>query len=208
MPSSSNDLIPKHVRAARALLAWSQQDLAKHAGLATSTVADFERGQRTPIADNAQAMRSALEAAGIRFLPTGAVIGPAIPLVAVSKHPGAPVRWVDAEDLANWANRNDGAVDLPTLVANLVRATHGPAVQLRFPSDGGSGSQVGTAIHRRNRPAPTCRKASPAGRSEANVAASRRRRPRTTRSERQSRRPSTAQFCIRLCHASPLAAEE
>ena len=137
MPSSSNDLIPKHVRAARALLAWSQQDLAKHAGLATSTVADFERGQRTPIADNAQAMRSALEAAGIRFLPTGAVIGPAIPLVAVSKHPGAPVRWVDAEDLANWANRTDGAVNLPTLVANLVRATHGPAVQLRFPSDEG-----------------------------------------------------------------------
>jgi transcriptional regulator with XRE-family HTH domain len=139
MASSSPpaDLTPKHVRAARALLAWSQQDLAKAAGVATSTVADFERGKRTPVANNAQAIRAALERAGIRFLPTGAVIGPAVPIITASDRPGAPVRWVSAEDLSNWANRTDGAVSLPTLLAYLIQATHGSAVQLRFPSDEG-----------------------------------------------------------------------
>jgi transcriptional regulator with XRE-family HTH domain len=135
--SLPTDLTPKHVRAARALLAWSQQDLAKKASVATSTVADFERGHRTPVANNAQAIRGALESAGIRFLPTGAIFGPPIPRIAASDRPRAPIRWVDAEDLADWANRMDGAVSLPTLLASLIRATQGPTVGLRFPSDEG-----------------------------------------------------------------------
>jgi len=134
---SPTELTPKHIRAARALLAWSQQDLAKAAGVATSTVADFERGQRTPVANNAQAIRSALEGADIRFLATGAVIGPAIPGIAPSQRPGAPVRWVDAEDLSDWANRTDGAGSLPRLVSDLIRASHGSTTVLRFPSDEG-----------------------------------------------------------------------
>lgn len=131
------DLPPRHVRAARALLAWSQQDLAKRAGVATSTVADFERGRRTPVANNAKAIRSALESAGIRFLPTGAVVGPPIPRLPGSERPGLPVRWVDAEDLADWADRLDGVASVPTLLAYLIRATHGSSVRLRFPSDEG-----------------------------------------------------------------------
>lgn len=134
--SQISELTPKHVRAARALLAWSQQDLAKNASVATSTIADFERGHRTPVANNAQAIRSALETAGVRFLPTGAVIGPAIPPMHVSDRPGMPIRWVSAQDLSDWADRNDGVSGLPTLIANLVRATHGSA-HLRFPSDEG-----------------------------------------------------------------------
>lgn len=105
--------------------------------MATSTVADFERGQRTPVANNAQAIRGALEEAGIRFLPTGAVIGPAVPIIIKSGRPGAPIRWVSAEDLSDWANRTDGAVSLPTLLAHLIRATHGSVAQLRFPADEG-----------------------------------------------------------------------
>lgn len=138
-PSTSPDeLTPKHVRAARALLAWSQQQLAKAAGVATSTVADFERGQRTPVANNAQAIRGALESAGIRFLANGATIGPSVPAIPVSSRPGTPVRWISAEDLSEWANRTDGAVSLPTLLSNLIQASSsGPAVQLRFPSDEG-----------------------------------------------------------------------
>jgi transcriptional regulator with XRE-family HTH domain len=139
MASSSPpaELTPKHSRVARALLAWSQKDLAKAAGVATSTVADFERGSRTPVANNAQAIRAALENAGIRLLPTGAVMGPAIPLNVRGDRPGAPVRWVSAEDLAEWANRVDGSVSLPTLLAFLIRATHGPDVRLRIPADEG-----------------------------------------------------------------------
>jgi hypothetical protein len=65
------------------------------------------------------------------------VIGPALPSIAPSKRPSAPIRWVDAEDLSDWANRTDGAVSLPTLLAHLIRATHGPTIQLRFPADEG-----------------------------------------------------------------------
>ena len=136
LQSNSSDLTPKHVRAARALLAWSQHDLAKAAGVAASTVADFERGKRTPVPNNAEAIRGALEAAGIRFLVTG-VTGPAIPSIAPTERAGTPIRWVDAVDLAHWADRVDGAFSLPTLLAMLIRATHGPAAQLRFPADEG-----------------------------------------------------------------------
>ena len=60
-------------RAARALLRWSQQDLAEKAGVAVSTVADFEREDRTPVQNNAAAMRVALERAGIAFRDDGSI---------------------------------------------------------------------------------------------------------------------------------------
>lgn len=75
---------PGHVRAARALLAWSQQDLASAAGVSISTISEFESGHRTPYPNNAQAIRGALEGAGIRFLPTGAAIGCSVPSTEVS----------------------------------------------------------------------------------------------------------------------------
>src|SRR5262245_53749493 len=80
-------------------------------------------------------MREALETAGVRFLPTGAVIGPPIPRIPMAGKVGRPIRWVTAEDLADWANRTDGVENLPTLLAFLIRATHGATAQLRFPSD-------------------------------------------------------------------------
>lgn len=62
---------PEQVRAARSLLGWSQQNLAEKAGVAVSTVADFERGQRNLVPNNALAIRQALEAVGILFSETG-----------------------------------------------------------------------------------------------------------------------------------------
>ena len=59
---------PQQSRAARAWLGWSQVQLAKRAGVSLSTVQDFERGQRTPIANNIAAMRRVIEAAGIRLV--------------------------------------------------------------------------------------------------------------------------------------------
>lgn len=61
----------EQVRAARSLLGWSQQDLAAKAGVAVSTIADFERGQRNPMPNNALAIRQALERAGIVFTEGG-----------------------------------------------------------------------------------------------------------------------------------------
>ena len=58
------------VRAARALIGWSQTKLAETAGVSLSIVERFEAGAPEPIADEAVAkMRAALEAAGVVFLP-------------------------------------------------------------------------------------------------------------------------------------------
>lgn len=135
MSEAATPLTSKQVRAGRALLAWSQQDLAKAAGVAASTVADFERGQRTPVPNNAEAIRSALEKAGVSFPPGGAVEGPALPPLAAVTQSGAPIRWVDATDISQWAERRDGQGSLPTLISKLARATG--VVSLHFPSDEG-----------------------------------------------------------------------
>lgn len=52
-------------RAARAILGWTQADLAAHSSLSPGTVRDFETGRRTPTRANVAAMRRALEEAGI-----------------------------------------------------------------------------------------------------------------------------------------------
>jgi transcriptional regulator with XRE-family HTH domain len=135
MPNHAPALSPKQIRAGRALLAWSQQELAKNAGVAASTVADFERGQRTPVPNNAEAMRTALEKAGIIFPPGGAVVGPPLPALAAVIKSGAPIRWVNATDISQWAERRDGQGSLPTLLGKLARAT-GPTSP-HFPSDEG-----------------------------------------------------------------------
>lgn len=56
-------------RAARAVLVWSQKDLANAAGVSRTTVVDFERGIRIPHRNNLAAMRSAFEKSGIIFIP-------------------------------------------------------------------------------------------------------------------------------------------
>lgn len=55
-------------RAARGLLNWSQGKLAEGAGVARATLAEFESGKRTPIANNLAAIRAALESAGVIFI--------------------------------------------------------------------------------------------------------------------------------------------
>lgn len=62
---------PAQSRAGRALIDWSQGDLAKAAGVSLSTIADFERGRREPIANNLAAIRAALEQGGVTFQGDG-----------------------------------------------------------------------------------------------------------------------------------------
>ncbi len=66
-------LTPAQSRAARALINWSQPQLAEASGTGVSTIRDFETGKRTPIANNIAAIRAALEGAGITFLPNDGV---------------------------------------------------------------------------------------------------------------------------------------
>jgi ribosome-binding protein aMBF1 (putative translation factor) len=58
-------LTPEQSRAARGWLDWSQEMLAKAANVSLSTVRDFEKKRREPIANNKAAMERALQAAGI-----------------------------------------------------------------------------------------------------------------------------------------------
>jgi transcriptional regulator with XRE-family HTH domain len=56
------------VRAARALLAWSQDQLVSASGVPKRTLARFELGDAGPQRRTLTALRSALEAAGVEFI--------------------------------------------------------------------------------------------------------------------------------------------
>lgn len=67
-------LAPELVRSGRALLQLSQAELAEKAGVAISTIADFERGVRVPIQNNLSAIQQVLEQGGVRFTAGGATL--------------------------------------------------------------------------------------------------------------------------------------
>lgn len=127
-------LTPEQSKAARALLAWSQQELASAARVAISTVADFERGARMPVANNAQAIREALEGQGLLFIAGGVVEKDKVPSPPPEPRPGALMRWVNTTDLSQWGERRDAQGGMPELLSRLIYAIHGP-VTVRFPSD-------------------------------------------------------------------------
>jgi ribosome-binding protein aMBF1 (putative translation factor) len=68
-------MTPEQSRSARAWLDWSQEELAAKALVSLSTVRDFEKGRREPIANNLKAMRAALETAGISFVDSDGASG-------------------------------------------------------------------------------------------------------------------------------------
>lgn len=58
------------MKAARALLGWTQDDLANNAGIAPATVRRMETiGPGRSSANNVSAVQRALEAAGVVFIP-------------------------------------------------------------------------------------------------------------------------------------------
>ena len=59
---------PAQCRAARNLLNWTQEDLARHSKLTEKTIADFERGATKPHARTLTQIGQAFEAARIEFL--------------------------------------------------------------------------------------------------------------------------------------------
>jgi transcriptional regulator with XRE-family HTH domain len=61
-------LSPAQCRAGRALVKLTQYDLGGVAQVAKKTIADFELEVRTPYPRTLQALRAALEAAGVEFI--------------------------------------------------------------------------------------------------------------------------------------------
>lgn len=64
-------MTPDQCRAARAILAISQQELATISDVAKATIANFETGNRTPYKRTLAAIQTALEARGVRFTADG-----------------------------------------------------------------------------------------------------------------------------------------
>ena len=77
---SNSDIGPGQCRAARALIGWSQDDLARESGVTKKSIADFERGAvAKPQPRTMRDLRAAFEGAGLEFIfPNGG---------------GAGVRW-------------------------------------------------------------------------------------------------------------------
>lgn len=63
------------------------------------------------------------------------MIGPPPPPLPTPRAGSTPVRWVDATDLSQWAERRDGQGLMPELLTRLIRAATGMAARIRFPSD-------------------------------------------------------------------------
>ena len=91
-------------RAARALLGWSQEELAKASKVAKATIANFEKGNRSPYDRTLTDLVSALESAGIVFLGEGDITagGPGVRL------PGLELPVVAAQ---NRTEGNDNHAD-------------------------------------------------------------------------------------------------
>ncbi len=72
-------LNPEMCRAARALLGWSQMDLAAKSRVSAKTIADFEVDARQPYERTLEALRRTFEDAGLRFIdPVEGVTGEGI----------------------------------------------------------------------------------------------------------------------------------
>jgi len=61
-------LTPAQVRAARALLRWSREDLARHSQLFVGTIKDLEREKSNPAEKTLQAIERAFHEAGVVFI--------------------------------------------------------------------------------------------------------------------------------------------
>jgi transcriptional regulator with XRE-family HTH domain len=65
-------ITPEQCRAARSLLGWSQEDLAAETAISRPTIAEFERGTRTPYPSNMAAIFKTFDKAGVAFIDDGA----------------------------------------------------------------------------------------------------------------------------------------
>jgi transcriptional regulator with XRE-family HTH domain len=66
-PSEVLAMTPAQCKAARALLGWSQTELAQNAGVGRSTVTEFELGSRQVSEHVLAKLQLALEDAGVEF---------------------------------------------------------------------------------------------------------------------------------------------
>jgi transcriptional regulator with XRE-family HTH domain len=64
-----NAITPGQAKAARSLVGWTQDQLTAATGIPKRTLARFELGEGAPQRRTIAAIRTALEAAGVEFIP-------------------------------------------------------------------------------------------------------------------------------------------
>jgi transcriptional regulator with XRE-family HTH domain len=72
VPNGGAMLTPEQLRAARALVDWSREDLADKSDVSPNTVWGFEQGRSDPKLSTLNKWRRALESAGVIFIEDGA----------------------------------------------------------------------------------------------------------------------------------------
>lgn len=116
-------------RAARALLDWSQDQLATNARVGRATVADFERNVREPMRQNLIAITSALEAKGVEFIPekeNGSGVGVRFRKVEIEYSP--MLRPVDGENIGlsvQYRGQRYMVIISREMIDDMDRATYG-----------------------------------------------------------------------------------
>jgi transcriptional regulator with XRE-family HTH domain len=65
---TTSAISPNQVRAARGLLGWNLEQLIAASGVPKRTMIRFENSEGTPHASTTDAIRAALEAAGVEFI--------------------------------------------------------------------------------------------------------------------------------------------
>jgi len=73
-------LTPAQLRAARALVGWSREDLAERSGVGVNTTKDFEINDSNPKLETVRNWKRSLEAAGVQFIEETETSGPGVRL--------------------------------------------------------------------------------------------------------------------------------
>lgn len=103
-------LIPAQIRAGRALLDWSQQQLAEAAKVGLSTLRELEAQKRPGDTNAAADIRRALENEGVIFLPSGVDGGPGVRIAdnrpTLLRRPTVVTQWEGVPFDVEWQGRS------------------------------------------------------------------------------------------------------
>ena len=103
-------ITPAQFRAARALLNWSQKELARQASVGIGSVRDVESERRPPETGVVGAIRRALQNGGVQFVPGAADAGPGVRLIAsrptIIRRPTTMTQWEGLPFNIEWRGKN------------------------------------------------------------------------------------------------------
>ena len=101
---ASNTLTARQIRAARALLDWSQDDLAASSGLSVATVRKLELGHISPRGKTTESIRRAFDDAGLEFIEPHGVRHKPEEVSVYQGHEGAKAFFDDIYDTVRKIN--------------------------------------------------------------------------------------------------------